>query len=46
MLTKTGMGKFTLMCKSKAGVQEEWKMVFSKWGIVMVNKSTLTRLSQ
>lgn len=42
MLTKTGMGKFTLMCKSKAGVQEEWKMVFSKWGVVMtgVEKNT------
>ena len=30
ILTKTGVGKFTLMCKNKSGIQEEWKVCFSK----------------
>jgi hypothetical protein len=42
MFSKTGVGKFTLMCKSNSGVQEEWKMCFSKYGVVMsgLEKST------
>jgi len=42
LLTKSGIGKFTLLCKNKSGIQEEWKLVFSKWGCVIsgLEKST------
>ena len=41
-MTKTGVGKFVMMVKSKAtGVNEEWKMTFSEQGLVMVTKQKL-----
>ena len=44
ILTKTGVGKFTLMCKNKSGIQEEWKVCFSKWGVIMVVFEIIDRL--
>ena len=39
IMTKTGVGKFVMMFKSKdSGVSEEWKMTFSDHGLVMVRK--------
>jgi hypothetical protein len=37
MMTKTGLGKFSVMSKSADGIIEEWKMCFSDAGLVMVS---------
>ena len=36
LVTSSGTGKFILMYKGKSGSVEEWKMSFSKYGMVMV----------
>jgi hypothetical protein len=36
-MTKTGVGKFVVLFKSKTtGVSEEWRMAFNENGLVMV----------
>jgi hypothetical protein len=44
MLTRTGVGRFTLTCKSFTGVQQEWKLHFCKWGCIMVSEYILVFL--
>jgi hypothetical protein len=36
VLTRSGVGKFIMMFKSKTGCLEEWKLSFSKEGLTMV----------
>ena len=36
LVTSSGTGKYILMYKGKSGSVEEWKMSFSKYGMVMV----------
>jgi len=35
IISKTGVGKFTLICKTDDGLIEEWKFSFNDWGCVL-----------
>jgi hypothetical protein len=38
-MTRIGVSKFVMMFKSKtSGINQEWKMVFTEHGLVMVRK--------
>jgi hypothetical protein len=37
--TKTGVGKYLMVCKSIDGLVEEWRFSFSDWGLILVSFS-------
>ena len=37
VMSRTGVGKYLMMCKSKTGMIEEWTFKFSDWGLDLVS---------
>jgi hypothetical protein len=36
LATRNGVGRYTMICKHKDGIVEEWKFSFSDWGLILV----------
>ena len=37
VMSRTGVGKYMMMCKSKNGMIEEWRFKFCDWGLDLVS---------